>query len=52
MRCFITGSGKKMRTDLMKLKTAFLQLLPGKTLQEQYDIGKTACEKARKKEEF
>ncbi|MBP3857503.1 MAG: carbon-nitrogen hydrolase family protein [Ruminiclostridium sp.] len=31
----------------MKLKIAFLQLLPGKTLQEQYDIGKTACEKAK-----
>ena len=31
----------------MKLKIAFLQLLPGKTLREQYDTGKTACDKAK-----
>ena len=31
----------------MKLKIAFLQLLPGKNLREQFDIGKTACEKAK-----
>lgn len=31
----------------MKLKIAFLQLLPGKTLQEQTDKGMTACEKAK-----
>ncbi len=42
------GQQEKMRTDIMKLKIAFLQLLPGKTLQEQYDTGKTACEKAKK----
>ena len=36
-----------MRIDLMKLKIAFLQLLPGKTLREQYDTGKTACDKAK-----
>lgn len=37
-----------MMNEFMKLKIAFLQLLPGKTLQEQYDTGKTACEKAKK----
>lgn len=31
----------------MKLKIAFLQLLPKKNLREQFDIGKTACEKAK-----
>ena len=31
----------------MKLKIAFLQILPGKNLREQSDIGKVACEKAK-----
>ena len=31
----------------MKLKIALLQLLPGKSLDEQLDIGKTACKKAK-----
>lgn len=31
----------------MKLKIAYLQLLPGKNLQEQFEIGKNACEKAK-----
>lgn len=31
----------------MKLKIALLQLLPGKSLEEQLDIGKTACKKAK-----
>ena len=31
----------------MKLNIAFLQLLPGKTLQEQSDKGRKACEKAK-----
>lgn len=32
----------------MKLKIAFLQLLPEKTLQKQFRKGKTACEQAKK----
>ena len=36
-----------MRNERMKLKIAFLQLLPGKTLQERSDKGVTACEKAK-----
>ncbi len=31
----------------MKLKIAFLQLLPAKNLQEQFDIGRKACKKAK-----
>ena len=31
----------------MKLKIAFLQLLPGKSLEEQMEIGKRACAEAR-----
>lgn len=31
----------------MKLKIAFLQLLPAKTLQEQFETGRAACEKAK-----
>ncbi|HBI51387.1 MAG TPA: carbon-nitrogen hydrolase family protein, partial [Ruminococcaceae bacterium] len=31
----------------MKLKIAFLQLIPGKTLNEQFRKGKAACEKAK-----
>ncbi len=38
---------KYERSDLMKLKIAFLQLLPGKTPQEQLDKGRTACGRAR-----
>ncbi len=30
----------------MKLKIAFLQLLPGRSLNEQYEKGRAACEKA------
>ena len=31
----------------MKLKIALLQLLPGRSLEEQLNIGKTACIKAK-----
>ena len=31
----------------MKLKIALLQLLPGNTLEEQFEIGKKACHKAK-----
>lgn len=31
----------------MKLKIAFLQLLPGKTPEEQYEIGQRACKEAK-----
>ena len=31
----------------MKLKIAFLQLIPEKTLDEQYEIGQAACKKAK-----
>ena len=33
----------------MKLKIALLQLLPGGSLEEQLNIGKTACIKARER---
>ena len=32
----------------MKLNVALLQLLPGKTIEEQFFIGKQACEKDKK----
>ena len=35
------------RKSQMKLKIAFLQLLPGKGLEEQLEIGKRACIEAR-----
>lgn len=35
------------RKSQMKLKIAFLQLLPGKSLEEQMEIGKRACAEAR-----
>lgn len=31
----------------MVLKIALLQLLPGNNLEEQFKIGKAACEKAK-----
>ena len=31
----------------MKLKVALLQMLPGKGLSEQYNIGERACRKAK-----
>ena len=41
---------ERNRTDLDRtIKIAFLQLLPGKTLEEQLEIGQKACREAKEK---